>query len=124
MSCEAAAPPANDDFRLDENAAHTYPSEWWQTSFTQAVGSIGHTALVLTPWSSPVPLRRACVTFTAVLHFCTREALSLASPHCDDRALELPQVVPLGDLLDLADAGQAFRLHERRRERGLPPGPD
>ena len=48
-----------DIFVVDENAAHTYPSEWWQTSFTQAVGSIGHTALVLTPWRSPVPLRRA-----------------------------------------------------------------
>ena len=44
---------------VGENAAHTYPSEWWQTSFTQAVGAIGHTALVLTPWRSPVPLRRA-----------------------------------------------------------------
>ena len=48
-----------DIFVVDENAAHTYPSEWWQTSFTQAVGTIGHTALVLTPWRSPVPLRRA-----------------------------------------------------------------
>ena len=48
-----------DIFVVDENAAHTYPSEWWQTSFTQAVGTIGHTALVLTPWSAPVPLRRA-----------------------------------------------------------------
>eukprot|EP01047_Picozoa_sp_COSAG01_P022841 COSAG01_NODE_1371_length_10547_cov_22.320827_5_plen_1287_part_00 len=48
-----------DIFVVDENAAHTYPSEWWQTSFTEAVGSIGHTALVLSPWRSPVPLRRA-----------------------------------------------------------------
>jgi hypothetical protein len=48
-----------DIFVVDENAAHTYPSEWWQTSFTEAVGAIGHTALVLTPWRSPVPLRRA-----------------------------------------------------------------
>ena len=48
-----------DIFVVDENAAHTYPTEWWQTSFTQAVGTIGHTALVLTPWRSPVPLRRA-----------------------------------------------------------------
>ena len=48
-----------DIFVVDENAAHTYPSEWWQVSFTQAVGTIGHTALVLTPWRSPVPLRRA-----------------------------------------------------------------
>lgn len=58
----AGKPPSYfwlDIFVVDENAAHTYPSTWWQTSFTQAVGSIGHTALVLTPWHSPVPLRRA-----------------------------------------------------------------
>ena len=58
----AGKPPSYfwlDIFVVDENAAHTYPSEWWQTSFTQAVGAIGHTALVLTPWRSPVPLRRA-----------------------------------------------------------------
>lgn len=68
-----------DIFVVDENAARkrpqnplpvlfvlifvglsdTYPSEWWQTSFTEAVGLIGHTALVLTPWHAPVPLRRA-----------------------------------------------------------------
>lgn len=48
-----------DIFVVDENAAHTYPSSWWQTSFTEAVRAIGHTALVLTPWSAPVPLRRA-----------------------------------------------------------------
>jgi hypothetical protein len=76
----AGRPPSYfwlDIFVVDENAAHTYPSEWWQTSFTQAVGSIGHTALVLTPWHSPVPLRRAWCLWEIYSTLTTQAKLSV-----------------------------------------------
>lgn len=66
-----------DIFVVDENAAHTYPSEWWQTSFTEAVRQIGHTALVLTPWRSPVPLRRAWCLWEIYSTLGTKAKLSV-----------------------------------------------
>ena len=35
------------------------PFAWWQTTFKEAVGGIGHTLLVLAPWENPVPLTRS-----------------------------------------------------------------
>jgi hypothetical protein len=35
------------------------PQEWWTVAFRQAVADIGHTVLVLSPWSAPVPLKRS-----------------------------------------------------------------
>jgi len=37
----------------------TLPFEWWSSTFLNAVGAIGHTCLVLSPWDAPIPLTRA-----------------------------------------------------------------
>lgn len=34
------------------------PPEWWDTTFRAAVGALGHTLLVLTPWDKPVAVSR------------------------------------------------------------------
>jgi len=38
---------------VDEHASQSYPPEWWETAFSDAVGSIGNTCLMMTPWSRP-----------------------------------------------------------------------
>lgn len=39
--------------------ASSLPYEWWSGTFLSAVGDIGHTMLVLSPWDAPIPLTRA-----------------------------------------------------------------
>jgi hypothetical protein len=39
--------------------APNLPYEWWSTTFLSAIGKIGHTVLVLSPWDDPIPLKRA-----------------------------------------------------------------
>jgi tetratricopeptide (TPR) repeat protein len=75
-----------DIFVVDENQAHTYPSEWWQTSFTEAVREIGHTALVLTPWSAPVPLRRAWCLWEIYSTLSTEAELSVTMSNSENVA--------------------------------------
>ena len=48
-----------DTFSIDEHATQTLPQEWWGTAFKDAIGSIGHTVMLLAPWDKPVPLTRA-----------------------------------------------------------------
>ena len=38
---------------------HNVPFHWWCTTFQSAVGKIGHTCLVLSPWDAPISLTRA-----------------------------------------------------------------
>ena len=40
-------------------AALEHDFEWWSSTFKEAIGKIGHTILVCTPWSDPEPLKRA-----------------------------------------------------------------
>ena len=44
---------------LDQHAQSAQGSEWWRGTFLRAIGSIGHTVMVLQPWDSPLPLKRA-----------------------------------------------------------------
>ena len=46
-----------DVFAVNQHAPEQ-PSEWWDTTFREAVGTLGHTLLVLTPWDEPLALRR------------------------------------------------------------------
>jgi hypothetical protein len=48
-----------DIFVGNQHAAATLPQDWWATAFASAVGDIGHTVLVLQPWSAPLPLTRS-----------------------------------------------------------------
>ena len=48
-----------DIFSVDENRAadptNALPQEWWSSTFMDAIGSIGQTVLVLSPWDAPRP---------------------------------------------------------------------
>ena len=48
-----------DCFSIDEHATQALPQEWWATTFKEAIGLIGHTVMLLSPWDGPVPLSRA-----------------------------------------------------------------
>ena len=48
-----------DVFTVNQHASLQVPSDWWFTTFKEAVASIGHTVLVLMPWDDPIPLTRA-----------------------------------------------------------------
>ena len=55
-----------DCFAIDQHECQ-YPdpdkpkksSEWWADTFLKAIGQIGHTVMMLSPWDNPVPLTRA-----------------------------------------------------------------
>ena len=55
-SADALSLPA-DIFVVNQH--RKLPSEWWTGAFTAAITAIGHTLLVLQPWSEPVPLTRS-----------------------------------------------------------------
>ena len=48
-----------DCFVLDQHANNDQGAEWWRTTFMRAIGDIGHTVMMLSPWSNPVPLTRS-----------------------------------------------------------------
>ena len=48
-----------DCFSIDEHATQSFPPEWWDTTFLDAIRLIGHTVMYLSPWHNPVPLQRA-----------------------------------------------------------------
>jgi hypothetical protein len=48
-----------DLFVNDQWNAPNLPYEWWSNTFSSAIGQIGHTMLVLSPWDAPIPLTRA-----------------------------------------------------------------
>jgi hypothetical protein len=48
-----------DIFVVNQHAAGELPQEWWAQTFRQAVAGIGHTLVVLQPWSAPAPLTRS-----------------------------------------------------------------
>mmetsp|Transcript_27418 Transcript_27418/g.71983 ORF Transcript_27418/g.71983 Transcript_27418/m.71983 type:complete len:772 (-) Transcript_27418:76-2391(-) len=49
----------NDIFVENQNKATNKPQDYFFTAFREAIGTIGHTVLVLSPWHSPIPLTRA-----------------------------------------------------------------
>lgn len=48
-----------DCFSLDQHAQSGQGSDWWRDTFMKAIGAIGHTVMMLSPWDSPVPLTRS-----------------------------------------------------------------
>ena len=44
---------------VDQHAAQSFPREWWSTTFRDAIGAMGHTVMVLSPWDKPFTLTRA-----------------------------------------------------------------
>lgn len=50
------------------------PYEWWSSTFLSAIGKIGNTCLVLSPWDDPIPLKRAWCLWEIV---CTKTTHAL-----------------------------------------------
>ena len=48
-----------DCFSLDQHAQSGQGSDWWRDTFLRAIGTIGHTVMMLSPWDNPTPLTRA-----------------------------------------------------------------
>ena len=48
-----------------------WATQWWSTTFKDAIKGIGHTAMVLSPWHNPLPLTRAWCLWEV---FCTVDA--------------------------------------------------
>lgn len=52
----------------DQWNASSLPFEWWCETFQNSIKEIGHTVLVLSPWSDPIPLTRAWYRRTHETH--------------------------------------------------------
>ena len=57
-----------DCFAIDEHATQSLPREWWGSTFKEAIRLIGQTVMMISPWSEPLPLRRAWCIWEL---FCT-----------------------------------------------------
>eukprot|EP01051_Picozoa_sp_SAG22_P003648 SAG22_NODE_180_length_16069_cov_5.323231_15_plen_1459_part_00 len=44
---------------IDQHITQSKPLEWWSTTFKDAIGHIGHTVMLLSPWDNGLTLRRA-----------------------------------------------------------------
>ena len=73
---------------LDQHAQSAQGSEWWRGTFLRAIGSIGHTVMVLQPWDSPLPLKRAWCLWEL---YCSHQAgvpFSVCLGPAEQRAFE------------------------------------
>ena len=43
---------------MDEHACQSFPPEWWESAFRDAIALIGPTCLTTTPWGAPVVITR------------------------------------------------------------------
>ena len=57
-----------DCLSIDQHANNNNDSDWWRGTFLRAIGAIGHTVMMLSPWSAPQPLTRAWCLWEL---FCT-----------------------------------------------------
>jgi serine/threonine protein kinase len=53
------------------------PFEWWKTEFHSAVAKIGKTMVVLSPWESPIPLKRCWVLWEILCTVMSASKLQL-----------------------------------------------
>ena len=59
-----------DCFVLDQHAQSSQGAEWWRTTFKRAIGNIGHTLMMMSPWDNPIPLSRSWCLWEL---FCTHD---------------------------------------------------
>ena len=48
-----------DLFSTGQHSTFSKPPEWWQQTFTHAIGQMGQMVMVMTPWDNPICLTRA-----------------------------------------------------------------
>lgn len=51
---------------MDQNLGHALDSTFWTSTFQSAIGSIGHTIVLLAPFDAPLPISRAWCLFEIV----------------------------------------------------------
>jgi hypothetical protein len=51
---------------VDQNLGHALDSTFWTSTFQSAIGSIGHTIVLLAPFDAPLPISRAWCLFEIV----------------------------------------------------------
>ena len=61
---------ADADACVDEHASQHFDQAWWSSTFKNAIGAIGHTLMMLSPWHKPLTLTRAWCLWEA---FCSVE---------------------------------------------------
>lgn len=66
-----------DLFVNDQWNAPSLPYEWWSGTFLSAIGEIGHTMLVLSPWNDPIPLTRAWCLWEILCTIRTKSKLTV-----------------------------------------------
>jgi tetratricopeptide (TPR) repeat protein len=75
-------------FDLFSNNQHKAPHltfDWWSNTFKNAIGKIGHTVIVLTPWQNPIALTRAWCLFECYCTVATSSKFSVAMSNEEQR---------------------------------------
>ncbi len=67
-----------DAFSVSQHKSGDRGFEWWNSTFLNAVGSMGEVVMVIQPWRAPVPLTRAWCIFEAYAAEATRSRFSIA----------------------------------------------
>ena len=89
-----------DCFSLDQHAQSSQGSEWWRTTFMQAIGSMGHTVMMLSPWESPVPLTRSWCLWELHCTVETGSKFTVCLGPAEQAAFEAAVLESLNALLD------------------------
>ena len=69
-----------DLFVNDQHEAVSLPQLWWREAFLSGVRDIGHTCVVLAPWTDPIPLTRAWCLWEILSTIRTGSKLSVQMP--------------------------------------------
>jgi hypothetical protein len=67
-----------DVFSVSQHKSGERDFAWWNSTFLNAVGSMGEVVMVMQPWSAPVPLTRVWCIFEAYAAEATRSRFSVA----------------------------------------------
>ncbi|KAI8618223.1 hypothetical protein BC830DRAFT_1109847 [Chytriomyces sp. MP71] len=94
------------------------PFQWWETTFLNAVESIGNVVMVLQPWLNPIPLTRAWCIFEVYACSTTGSKFHLAlSPNERDTFMRELKTNPrrFYDILarTSCDKSEAFKLSDK-----------
>ena len=108
-----------DLFANSQHNSPTLPQLWWQSVFMKAIANIGHTCLVLSPWSNPVPLTRAWCLWELLCTIKTGATLTCQIPQGEIATFNAAlrdDFAACVRALALADARRADAFHQTDRE--------
>jgi hypothetical protein len=73
---------------IDQHKVGGWPQEWWTTTFKEAIGLIGHTVMMLSPWDSPVPLTRSWCLWELYCTVATKTSFSVCLGPSEQKEFE------------------------------------